>query len=92
MIKTFFILSSTFTFIGTYYSTFSGYINRLRGYQATKHKKDGYQDGIIQSYYFHPQDLKYVMRQYEPIHQPLWSREFPMSWRDIDRGISELWL
>jgi hypothetical protein len=41
-------------FYGTFFSTLSGYVNRMRGYYIAKHKLDGYQDGTMESYYFHP--------------------------------------
>jgi len=62
----------------------------MRGYYVTKHKLDGYLDGSMQSYYFLPPFMKDVMREYTAIAQPFWSREFPIAWRDIDRGIEEL--
>lgn len=75
-------------FIGTYLSTFSAHINRLRGYYSTKKKLPGYQDGIIDSYYFdHDPNTAKVMRKYFPVHGPYWAREFPVAWRDIDYGI-----
>lgn len=41
-------------FFGTFFSTLSGYVNRMRGYFIAKHKLDGYQDGTMESYYFYP--------------------------------------
>ncbi len=41
-------------FYGTFFSTLSGYVNRMRGYYIAKHKLEGYQDGTMESYYFHP--------------------------------------
>jgi len=29
------------------------------------------------------------MRQYMPVKKPIYMREFPISWRDIDKGIEE---
>ena len=87
-------------FFGTYFSTFSAYINRLRAYQyqnnemiaatddssiETRNKRYEQQQGIIPSYYFAPKTMKYAMRQYRSISQPMWAREFPIAWRDIDR-------
>ena len=43
-------------FYGTWWSTLSGYVNRMRGYYITKHKLEGYQDGTMESYYFYPLD------------------------------------
>ena len=43
------VASKSEVFFGTYYSTFSGYINRLRGYHAVKNKLEGYEDGVLVS-------------------------------------------
>jgi hypothetical protein len=75
------------TTTGTYFSTFTGYINRMRGYYITKHKLEGCVDGTMPSYYFAPLENKNVMRHYAAIEQLLFAREFPTAWRDIDTGI-----
>jgi len=62
----------------------------MRGYYVTKYKLEGYQDGTMQSYHFRPMKKMEVMRHYGAIEQPLWSREFPIAWRDIDTGIMDL--
>ena len=41
-------------FFGTWFSTLSGYVNRMRGYYIAKHKLEGYKDGTMESYYFYP--------------------------------------
>lgn len=41
------VCSKSRIFYGTYSSTFSGYINRLRGYHVTKNKLEGYKDGTM---------------------------------------------
>ena len=77
-------------FIGTWWSTFSAYINRMRAYHVTKyqHQHKEKQDGIIDSWYFDPIDFdrKNEMRVYHPVRKPLYMREFPTSWRDIDNA------
>ena len=78
------------TFVGTYHSTFTGYINRMRGYHAEKDKLEGYELGHIESYYFIPDRQIETMRQYRPVRRPFFNREFPVSWRDIDQGIDGL--
>lgn len=77
-------------FFGTFYSTFSSYIHRLRGYHATKRKSDGHDTGGIGSYYFVPKQYKFAMKKYTPVKKPFWAREFPVSWRDIDKDVE--WL
>jgi len=77
-------------FFGTWFSTFSGYINRIRGYHANKLKTQGYEDGIVRSWYFVPEDRKHEMEEYRAVRKPIYMREFPTSWRKIDYGIEEL--
>jgi len=77
-------------FVGTWFSTLSGYVNRMRGYYSVKNKLEGYELGTLPSYYFVPKDRKNQMIQYMPVKKPIYMREFPVSWRDIDKGIGEL--
>jgi hypothetical protein len=77
-------------FYGTWWSTLSGYVNRMRGYYITKHKLEGYKDGTMRSWYFTPEERVQQMREYIPVRKPIYCREFPTSWRDIDQGIEEL--
>ena len=83
------IASKGRTFIGTYYSTFTGYINRMRGYASTKFELEGFDKGIIDSYYFTPKGKKEDMRKYKAIRGPYFSREFPTAWYNLeaDRNI-----
>lgn len=78
------------TFYGTFYSTFTGYINRMRGYHADQKKLAGHEEGLQQSYYFYPKHRQLTMRKYAPVHKAFWLREFPAAWRNIDRGTTEL--
>lgn len=43
-------------FYGTWWSTLSGYVNRMRGYYITKHKLEGWEDGTMKSWYFTPEE------------------------------------
>ena len=81
-------------FFGSFQSTFSGYTNRIRGYYSTYNKLPGYEDGSTLSYYFagdyDQAEVADVMTHYTNIAEPFWQREFPVSWRDIDKGIDLL--
>eukprot|EP00804_Cyclotella_cryptica_P007490 CCRYP_020725-RB/>CCRYP_020725-RB protein AED:0.02 eAED:0.02 QI:723/1/1/1/1/1/2/156/419 len=74
-------------FFGTWFSTLSGYINRMRGYYITKHGLKGTEDGTMESYYFTPVDKMDQMKEYKPVKKPIYMREFPISWRDIDKNV-----
>ena len=84
------VASRSRIFFGCWFSTFTGYINRLRGYHADFRRLKGYKLGKIESYYYAPAIKKERMRGYWPLTGALYAREFPVSWRDIDRGIDEL--
>jgi hypothetical protein len=77
-------------FFGCWLSTFTNYINRLRGYHANKAKAPGYENGIIDSWYYTTEEHRDDMRTFVPVYQGYYFREFPTSWRLIDTGISEL--
>ena len=63
------------------WSTYSGYINRIRGYQSVKNEEEGFELGHLNSYYFLPKEKKNQMIQYYPIKNPiLCMREFPVDW------------
>lgn len=85
------IASRSRVFFGSKYSTFSGYINRMRGYHADKQKLEGFEIGAINSYYYTPKEFKTQMRKHYPLTTPLWGSEFPVGWRGINEGIDELW-
>jgi len=74
-------------FFGTFHSTLTNYITRMRGYYATKNKLNGHKAGTTRSFYFYPPEVKMTLQSYYPVSKPLWIREFPAGWRDIDRGI-----
>mmetsp|Transcript_46732 Transcript_46732/g.69496 ORF Transcript_46732/g.69496 Transcript_46732/m.69496 type:complete len:638 (-) Transcript_46732:245-2158(-) len=77
-------------FVGCWFSTFTGFINRIRGYYSTKYKLPGYAMGELpKSYYYATKDKKFEMHQYKPLHGGYFNREFPTSWRDIDKDVGE---
>ena len=78
-------------FYGTFFSTFSSYINRIRGYHDDRGDEltGSPKDGKIKSWYFFPEDRKNEMVVYMPSRPPFYSREFPAGWRDIDADVME---
>lgn len=74
-------------FFGTHYSTFTSYINRLRGYYSWRDKIDGYLEGRIKSYYFNPPSVKSAYQQYFHFRRPFWAYEFTEAWFDIDKDV-----
>jgi hypothetical protein len=59
----------------------------MRGYHSQKEKQTGWEYGEINSYYYAPKEFKNEMRSYMGIKGPLWAREFPVGWRDIDHDL-----
>jgi GDP-fucose protein O-fucosyltransferase len=78
-------------FFGCWFSTFTGFINRIRGYRSARDKLLGYEKGILPtSYYYAVPQKKFEMHEYTPLKKTFFNREYPVAWRDIDRGIGEL--
>jgi hypothetical protein len=78
-------------FFGCWFSTFTGYITRLRGYHSQKDKTPGYKEGALpSSYYYATIDKKYELHKFAPLRGGFFNREYPTSWRDIDKGIGML--
>jgi hypothetical protein len=51
-------------FFGCWFSTFTGYINRIRGYHSVKDQLPGYQLGVLPTtYYYATIDKKFEMHQ-----------------------------
>jgi GDP-fucose protein O-fucosyltransferase len=85
------IASQGKTFIGTYFSTFTGFINRMRGYQGQRRMTYGYKHGLMESYYMsRPSNatlnVRRAMRMYRCVSAPFWKQEFATAWRMIDSG------
>jgi hypothetical protein len=76
-------------FYGCWFSTFTGYINRLRGYHSDDHQTPGYEKGIVPSYYYALKDRFLHMQEFYPVKKSFYAREFPTSWRLIDTGVSD---
>jgi len=84
------VASKARNFWGTYYSSFSGQIMRLRGYHYVNDDNADMHSGKIASSYYLQDEYRNVMRLYRSPSQPFFAREFPLAWRDIDRGIGEM--
>ena len=79
------------SFFGCWFSTFTGFINRMRGYRSVKDKLPGYEQGVLPtSYYYAMPERKDVLHRYVPLSGAFYAREFPTSWRDLDKGIGLL--
>ena len=78
-------------FFGCMHSTFTGFIIRVRGYHTQKDHVDGWKQGTLHHtfYYTGPND-KHHYENYLPVHSPVYSKEYPTSWREIDSGIDDL--
>lgn len=70
---------------------FTGYINRIRGYHADKEKLPGYEQGIVNSWYYALADRYDKMQSYHPVKKSFYAREFPTSWRLIDTTLETSW-
>jgi hypothetical protein len=52
---------------------------------SVKELHAGYMAGVLQNTYFLPSKWKKEFRLYQAVHKPLFGRDFPVAWRDIDR-------
>merc|ERR1712183_405455 len=79
-------------FFGCWFSTFTGYIMRVRGYHSVKDKSPGYKKGELpNTFYYVTKDKKFEMHEYTKLtNTGFFNREYPTSWRGIDEGIQEL--
>ena len=65
-------------FAGTFRSTFSGYINRLRGYYGLSMKES----------FFGQLDRKEMMHEWYNVNQDTYAREWPDAWIGIDADVA----
>jgi hypothetical protein len=89
------------TFFGCWFSTFSGYIHRIRGYHSQTYNPIGmlpdhktnakaYSEGRLpNSYYYALEEFKTRMHEYGAVKQNFYSREYPTSWRQLDLDVLE---
>jgi hypothetical protein len=60
-------------FYGCWFSTFTGYINRLRGYHADDHQTPGYEMGVVPSYYYALKDRYAHMQEFYPVKKSFYT-------------------
>jgi hypothetical protein len=73
------------TFFGCWFSTFTGYITRLRGYHSQIEETQGYEMGLLpNTYYYTLEAHKTKMHDFWPIKKLFYAREYPASWRNLD--------
>ena len=78
-------------YILSLFYSFTGFINRMRGYHSVKNKSPGYENGLLpNSYYYVPPENKLAMHTYTALNGAFFNREFPTSWRDIDKSVGNL--
>ena len=93
-------------FVGTFYSTFTGYINRLRGYHSQKEltksleTKPGQElseeeiaiieQGRIRSWFYAPSKRVENYQHFTPIGQSLFEMEYAYAWRNIDYDVDPI--
>jgi hypothetical protein len=77
-------------FFGCWFSTFTGYITRLRGYHSQNAQADGYELGLLpDTFYYALAVHKTKMHDYWPIKKLFYAREYPASWRNLDFDVPE---
>lgn len=57
------IASKGRVFFGTFFSTLSGYVNRMRGYYIAKHRLEGYEEGTMVRHLFLSKTLPLILPQ-----------------------------
>ena len=76
------------TFLGTFYSTLSGYAVRMRGYtKAREIINESWDGGLNDTFYFVPIARKMEMSNFTAVRKLYFSREFPVSWRSINKSL-----
>lgn len=86
------VVSRGANFFGCWFSTFTGYIMRLRGYHSQSEISDWNPDSkeflegrLPHSYYYALPQHKTKMHDYWAIKKSFFAREFPTSWWQLDK-------
>ena len=74
-------------FFGCFYSTFTGYINRIRGYHSQNAKAPGYEMGELPTtYYYATPEKKLIMHKYAPLRGGFFNRVSKTMIKNISHG------
>lgn len=85
-------------FFGCWFSTFTGYVTRLRGYHTQTNPTPGLSQELQSAheggklpltFYYALSEHKTKMHDYWPIKQAFYAREYPSSWRQLDFDVEE---
>ena len=78
-------------FFGCWHSTFTGFINRMRGYHSQKERLAGYETGALKNtFYYVPREHLRAMHKYAPLLGASFNRENPTAWRNLDHGVAAI--
>lgn len=70
---------------------FTGFIVRMRGYHSVKYRLQGYEKGVLpDTFYYVPKPALNRTHRFAPVQGAFFNREFPTSWRDLDKGVGNL--
>ena len=61
----------------------------VSGYHSQLDSPDAIRTGALQSYYYAPKTQIRATEKYRALNMPLWPREFPVGWRDLNKGIED---
>lgn len=61
----------------------------MRGYHAVL-ANESEKGELRRSFYYVPKKNMEAMHKYAVVTQPFFNREFPTSWRDLDKGVDNL--
>ena len=76
--ETLFFLIHVHARFGKSIGTFTGYINRIRGYHSQNAKAPGYEMGELPTtYYYATPEKKLIMHKYAPLKGGFFNREYP---------------